>query len=78
MSGFTYNTITAALLIGVVTAFVVMVVSLIRMIVRWNKPTRRRHVIRVFVALATIPCLIGMQQALLWLVFLPSSSGSSR
>ena len=72
MSVFTYNTITAALLIGVVTAFVVMVVSLIRMIVRWNKPNRRRHVIRVFVAIAAIPCLIGMQQAILRLVFLPS------
>ena len=72
MSAFTYNTITAALLIGVVAAFVVMVVSLIAMIVRWKKPNRRGHVIRVFVAIAAIPCLIGMQQAILWLVFLPS------
>ncbi|HUG66911.1 MAG TPA: TlpA disulfide reductase family protein [Pirellulaceae bacterium] len=72
MSALTYNTITAGLLIGVVTAFVVMVVSAIAMIVRWKTPNRRMHAVRLFVALAAIPCLIGVQQALLWLVFLPS------
>jgi peroxiredoxin len=72
MSALTYNTITAGLLIGIVTAFVVMVVSAIAAIARWKTPSRRRHAARLFIALAAIPCLIGVQQALLWLVFLPS------
>jgi thiol:disulfide interchange protein len=72
MSALTYNTITAGLLIGVVTAFVVMVVSAIAMIARWKTPNRRMHAVRLFIALAAIPCLIGVQQALLWLVFIPS------
>lgn len=72
MSASTYNTITAALAIGVLIAFVVMVISLIAIIVRWKTPKRRGHGIRLLVALAAIPCLIGIQQAILWLVFLPA------
>lgn len=72
MSTFTYNTITVGLFIGIVTAFVVVVVSAIALIVRWKTPNRRRHAVRLLIALAAIPCLIGVQQALLWLVFLPS------
>jgi len=72
MSVFTYNAIAAALAIGVVTAFVVLLVSFIAMIVRWRTPNRRKHVIRLLVAVAAIPCLIGLQQAILWLLFLPS------
>jgi thiol-disulfide isomerase/thioredoxin len=72
MSALTYTTILVGLLCGVVTAFVVMVVSAIAVIVRWKTPDRRRHAVRLLIALAAIPCLIGLQQALLWLVFLPS------
>jgi peroxiredoxin len=67
-----YNAITATLAIGVLTAFVVLLVSFIAMIVRWRTPNRRKHVIRLLFAFAAIPCLIGIQQAILWLVFLPS------
>ena len=67
-----FYAVSLVLLIGVVTAFVVMVVSSIAMIVRWKTPNRRKHVIRLFVALAAMPCLIGIQQAILWLAFLPS------
>lgn len=72
MSVFTYNAITAVLAIGAVAALVVCLVSFVAMIVRWKTPGRRKHVIRLLVALASIPCLIGVQQAVLWLVFLPS------
>ncbi len=72
MSASTYNTITASLAIGVLIAFVVMVVSLIAMIVQWKTPKRRGHGVRLLVSLAAIPCLIGIQQAILWLVFLPA------
>ncbi len=72
MSAFTYNTITLALLIGVWIAFGVSVVSFIAMIVRWRTPKRRVHGIRLLFALAAIPCLIGIQQTILWRVFLPA------
>jgi peroxiredoxin len=72
MSTSTYNTITASLAIGVLIAFVLMVISLIAMIVRWKTPKRRGHGVRLLVALMAIPCLIGIQQAILWLVFLPA------
>jgi peroxiredoxin len=72
MSTSTYNTVTAALATGVLIAFVVMVISLIAIIVRWKTPKRRGHGIRLLVALAAISCLIGIQQAILWLVFLPA------
>jgi peroxiredoxin len=42
------------------------------MIVRWKTAQRRRHVIRLLLALAAIPCLIGIQQAALWWVYLPA------
>lgn len=72
MNAFTYNAITATLAIGVVIALVLLVVSLISMIVRWRTPNRRKHVMRLAVSAVAIPCLVGMQQAILWLVFLPS------
>jgi peroxiredoxin len=72
MNATTYNTITATLAIGVLIAFCVLIVSFTAMIVRWKTPKRRRHIIRLFVAIAIIPCLIATHQAFLWLVFLPS------
>jgi len=72
MNATTYNTITATLAIGVLVALVVMIVSFIAMIFRWKTSKRRGHVIRLLVAIATIPCLIGIQQAILWMVFLPA------
>ncbi|MGN6547189.1 MAG: TlpA family protein disulfide reductase [Aureliella sp.] len=72
MSTFAYNTITALLEIGVLISFIVMVISSIAMIVRWKTPQRRGHGVRLLVALMAIPCLIGIQQAMLWLVFLPA------
>lgn len=59
------------LLIGVVTAFVVAVTSLIATIVRWKSANRGRHVFRMSISLAAIPLLIATQQAVQWLVFLP-------
>ena len=72
MSTFTYNTITGALAIGVLVAFGVMVISLVAIIVRWKTPKRRGHGIRLLVALTAIPCLIGIQQAILWKVYIPA------
>jgi peroxiredoxin len=72
MSEFTYNTLTAALGIGVLVAFLAMIVSLIAMLVRWKTPKRRGHAMRLLAAIAAIPILIGIQQAILWQVFLPS------
>lgn len=72
MSITTYNTITAALALGLLTAFCVMIVSLVAIIIRWKTPQRRGHMIRFLVALAAIPALIVIQQTILWMVFLPA------
>ncbi len=60
------------LLIGVVTAFVVAVASLIATIVRWKSPNRGRHVLRLSISLAAILLLIATQKAVQWLVFFPA------
>ena len=72
MSIFAYNIIIAALAIGLLIALAAMAFSLIAIIVRWKTPKRRGHVIRLLVAAAAVPCLIGIQQAILWLVLVPS------
>ena len=68
----TYNAIISVLGTGWIIASVVTIVSFIGMIVRWNTPKRRGHVIRLLVSMAAIPCFIGIGQAVLWLVFLPA------
>lgn len=72
MTPFTHNIIAATLEIAAVIALLVVVVSLIGMVVRWKTPKRRGHVIRVLISLGAIPCLIGIDQAIQRLVFLPS------
>ncbi len=72
MSQSTYNSLAAIVLTGVLIAFVVMVVSFVWMIVRWKTIHRRRHVIRLLLATAAIPCLVALQQVLLWKVYLPA------
>ena len=64
--------ITTALAIGVLIALTVGVFSLVLMVLRWKTPQRRGHVIRLVISIASLPCLIGVQQAILWLVFLPA------
>lgn len=71
MSTTTYNVLAVILLLGVVTALVVACASLFALLVRWKTPRRRTHVVRLLVALAAVPALVGIQQAILWLVFLP-------
>lgn len=78
MSPSTYNTVAALLTLGVLIAIIVMVVSVSAMLVRWRTAHRRRHVIRLLLATAAIPCLIGVQQAVLWWVFLPSLGREQR
>ena len=41
-------------------------------VLRWKTPARRKHAKRLLVAVITIPCLIGIQQAIVWFVFLPA------
>ena len=72
MSDFAYNTITESLLIGVLIALVIALFSLVAMIFRWRTPRRRRHLIRLLVSLAAVPCFIGIQQGILRLVVLPA------
>ena len=67
-----YNAITWTLAIGVLAAAVFAIVSLLFVVLRWKTPARRKHVRRFLFALVTIPCLIGIQQAIVWFVFLPA------
>jgi len=72
VSADTYNAITAGILIAILAFVAISILSFVLMIIRWTTPKRRGHVIRLLLSVATIPCLIGVQQALLWLIFLPA------
>ena len=72
MSTNTYNALTVGLGIAVLVALAVLIFSFALMIVRWRAPQRRGHVVRLLLSIAAIPCLVGMQQGILWLVFLPA------
>jgi peroxiredoxin len=72
MSSTVYNALAGLLALSVLAAFIVVVISFVAMLIRWRHPNRRRHLVRLLLAIAAIPCLIGIQQLLLWQVFLPS------
>jgi peroxiredoxin len=72
MTPFVYNLITMTLAVGVLLAVALLCASLVGIIARWKSPQRGGHVKRLLIALATIPGLIAIQQAILWLVFLPA------
>ena len=72
MSLDTYNVIMAGLLAGVLIPLAVALFSLVFVILRWRTPQRRKHVIRLLLSIVAVPCLIGAQQAILWLLFLPA------
>jgi peroxiredoxin len=78
MSTTAYNAITVVLLVGVCLAFIIALVSFVAAIVRWKTPRRSGYILRGAVALVAIPCLIGIQQALLWRVFLPEFGRQQR
>jgi hypothetical protein len=66
-----YYAVSGALAIGCLVAFAVLVVSFIAVIVTWKTPRRRVHLIRALVSLLAIPALVGIQQAVLWFLFIP-------
>jgi hypothetical protein len=72
MSVNTYNALTVGLEISALAALAATIFSFVLMIVRWRAPQRRGHVVRLLLSIAVIPCLLGIQQAILWLVFLPA------
>ncbi len=78
MSTTTYNTITLVLSIGLLLAFLTAMYSLVALFVRWRTPQRRRHVIGLAWALAAGAGCVAMQQAVLWLVFLPALGRAQR
>lgn len=72
MTDATYITIAAALDGATRLACVVMAASLIATIIRWKTRKRRGHIIRLFVSLAAVSTLIGIQLAILYLVYMPA------
>lgn len=67
-----FNSIAVVLLIAGVAAVAVIVASLIALVRKRDLARRRTHLTRLLVALASIPCLIGIHQSLFWFVLLPS------
>jgi peroxiredoxin len=67
-----FYAISLLLLVAVVSAFVVGVASLVATIVRWKSLYRHRHVRRLLISIVAIPVLVGTQQAVQWLIFLPA------
>src|SRR5262245_10544520 len=78
MDSNTYNAIAMPLLVGVVLALAVALFSLVAAIVRWKTPKRSGHIIRGVIAVISIPCLVGIQQFMLWGVFLPELGRQQR
>jgi peroxiredoxin len=72
MSATTFNALSVVLGIAVLIALLAAIISLVAMIVRWRTPRRRGYAISLLICLAAVPCLIGVQQFLLWRVFLPA------
>jgi peroxiredoxin len=72
MSVFAYNTMTMVLGAAVLIALGVALYSFVFMLVRWKTPKRRRHIIRLILALVAVPFLAGIQYSVLFFVFLPA------
>ena len=72
MSPAVYNTMTMVVGTAVLVALGVALYSFVFMLVRWKTPRRKRHVIRLIVATAAVPCLAGIQYSVLFFVFLPA------
>ncbi len=72
MTAETYMTLTWVLGIGMCVALVMAAFSFGAMLVRWKTLRRRRHAIGLLVSLAAVPLLVGLQQLLLWQIYLPA------
>jgi len=72
MSFSTFHAISLVCGIAVLVALAAAILSLAFMVFRWRTPRRNGHAVRLLLSLAAIPCLIGIQQAVQWLIFLPA------
>jgi peroxiredoxin len=72
MSADAYNTITTLIGSATLMALGVALYSFVFMLVGWKTLNRKRHIIRLAMALVSVPCLAGIQYAVLFLVILPA------
>jgi peroxiredoxin len=72
MSVFAYNTMTMILGAAVLIALGVALYSFVFMLVRWKTPKRRRHIVRLILALVAISFAAGIQYSVLFFIFLPA------
>lgn len=72
MSHTTVNTIGTVLGVAAIIALCVALQAVILMFVRWKRPERRRHFIRLVYAAIAGPCFIGIHYMVIFFVFLPS------
>ncbi len=72
MSHTTFNIIGTILGVAAHIALCVALYSVILMFVRWKRPERRRHFIRLVNAAIAVPCFIGIHFMILFFVVLPT------
>ena len=69
---YAYNGSVRVLLVAVVLACAIALYSAVFLCIQWGTEHRKRHAKRIGAAILAIPCLIGIQQAILWWVFMPA------
>jgi hypothetical protein len=74
----TYNALTRMLLWGALAALAASLGYFVAAIVGWRGPRRKRRLVHCVVLAALFPALVGVQQLLLYQVFLPSLGHKAR
>lgn len=72
------NLVQVVLSIALGVAVLVALLSAGGLIVRWKTPQRRGHLIRLMLAIAAVPCLVGLHFANLFLFVLPELGRQQR
>jgi peroxiredoxin len=68
----TFYAISAVITVAICVALYMLLISLIRVIYYWKTDERRQHATRLLSSMALVPSLIGLELAVLWLIFLPA------
>ncbi len=69
MSLETYELLMVGLRVAALFVLATAIFSFVLMILRWRTPQRRRHVVRLLLSIAAMPCMLGIHMAILWFAF---------
>lgn len=72
MSPTTYNVAAIILMSSALVALLLAGCFLVAAIIKWRGPSRNRHLTACGICIVSFPLFLGLQQILLWQVFLPS------